>query len=367
MVTRRFEHVYNAEMSTIRISDYLLGPVLGTGTVGTIFAATHRSSGERFAIKRLHASVGSNALIRARFKLEMTILSRLRHPNIISCYGCGEDESGLYYVMEFIDSGTVRELLQSTGPLAWQVVVDITRQVCSALQYAHNHGVIHRDLKPGNLFLTRDGQVKLGDFGIARDLTGADLTDHGVTVGTHAYMSPEQITLEQPISGKTDLYALGCCMFEMLSGRTPFIGENFPRLFDQHLRAAPPHVQTLVTNVPHELDEIIDRMLAKDQEDRPHSARQVQGVMLQIGEQYALGTKSPHSSTLAQSDSPSAVSNEIDTPAAQVTELGRMLLARQLEAQWGTTRRDVSWTKLAALAGVLLVIAVLASLAKLNS
>ena len=120
----------------------------------------------------------------------MLILSKLNHPNIVAYYGDGKHDGQLFYVMELIHGGTLKEVLQRGGPLTWQETAECGRQIASALQHAHNHGIIHRDLKPGNVFFTEDGQMKLGDFGIARDLRSNDLTDAGLTVGTYAYMAP---------------------------------------------------------------------------------------------------------------------------------------------------------------------------------
>lgn len=334
-------------MPSTRLDEYQLGGVLGVGTVGTIYAATRKSpSGnphvDRVAIKKLHPAVSRDPLIRSRFRREMLVLERLQHPNIIAYFGGGEDNGQLYYIMELVDGGTVKELLESTGRMPWPVVVDLARQICSALQCAHNHGVIHRDLKPGNLFLTRDAHVKLGDFGIARDLHGSDLTADGLTVGTHAYMSPEQITGEQNISGKTDLYALGCCLFEFLAGRKPFLGDNFAQLFDQHLRAVPPSVIHFAGDCPPELDQVIAQLLSKKPEDRPFNARQVQGVMLQLGEQYGLA------------DSGDDVDPAADVGAAHVTALGRRILEKQIRARMGgNVRAEIGWGRLAVIAAVI--------------
>ena len=264
------------------LDDYELRDVLGVGTVGTIYLGVHRETGEQVAVKKLHARVSKDPLIRARFKREMTVLERVRHPNIVRYLGGGRDEDSLCYIMEVVDGGTVKELLESAGPLPTLSVIDLGIQVCSALQWAHNHGVIHRDLKPGNLFLTRTGALKLGDFGIARDLTRSDLTADGFTVGTHAYMSPEQITGDSSISGKTDLYALGCCLFEMLSGRKPFLGENYAQLFEQHLKQRPPSLIKMGVDCPPELDDLVTQLLAKDPDDRPFNARLVQATLLQL-------------------------------------------------------------------------------------
>ncbi len=335
-------------MPRLYLSDFELGTVLGVGTVGTIYDGRVRTDievspsaaqlvGQDLAIKVLHPNISSDELIRARFRREMLILERLQHPNIIGYFGGGSEDGHYFYVMQRVDGGTIKDLIVTSGHLSWPVVVDVARQVGSALQCAHNHGVIHRDLKPSNLFLTRDAQVKLGDFGIARDQHSADLTHQGLTVGTHAYMAPEQITGDTTISGKADLYALGCCMFEMLSGQKVFLGENFAQLFEQHLRMRPPRVSSRVPDVPPELDDIIDQCLAKLPEDRPFNARAVQGVMLTIGEKY--GLSKPPASTEASRSTAIGGSELLPRPpdvgAASVTGKGRELLAQQIQSRGG--------------------------------
>jgi eukaryotic-like serine/threonine-protein kinase len=336
-------------MPGLKLDNYQLGPVLGIGTVGTIYQATEKATGKVVAIKRLHPTVSRDPLIGARFRREMTILERLRHPNIIFYYGGGEDSDGnLFYIMELVEGGSVRDLIASSGALPWQVVVNCGRQICSALQCAHNHGVIHRDLKPGNLFLTRDGVLKLGDFGIARDVGASDLTAEGLTVGTHAYMAPEQITGDSSISGKADLYALGCCLYEMLTGRKPYMAETFPQLFEQHLRAQPPKASNIAPDCPPELDQVIIDLLAKKPEDRPFNARGVQGKMLQIAEKYNLQDSVPP---------PPSAGQKPDVSAGQVSDIGQRMLKRHIEARLGTGQaKEVSWAKMAVLMGFVLVL-----------
>ncbi|MCM2373271.1 serine/threonine protein kinase [Aporhodopirellula aestuarii] len=365
-------------MPHLHLSDFKLGSVLGVGTVGTIYDGSVRDDievsatakalvGKAIAIKKLHPAICSDELIQARFRREMLILERLQHPNIIGYHGGGSENGQLFYVMQRVDGGTIKDLLEATGRLVWPVVVDVSRQVSSALQCAHNHGVIHRDLKPGNLFLTRDAQVKLGDFGIARDQHSADLTDQGLTVGTHAYMAPEQIVGETSISGKVDLYALGCCMFEMLTGRKVFLGENFAQLFEQHLRSTPPRVSTLAGDVPPELDEVINACLAKRPDDRPFNARAVQGVMLEIGEKYGLGTSPEESAVgqLADEVYRGVTPKSFDVGAGNVTEKGRLLLEQQIQARIGGTPREAiaPWKIAVLLLGLVLVIGLAAILA----
>lgn len=344
-------------MPHLELADFELGAVLGVGTVGTIYdgkvrgdrevsPAASKLIGEELAIKKLHPAVSQDELIQARFRREMLILERLQHPNIIGYFGGGTDKGQLFYVMERVDGGTIKDLLEGTGALSWPAVVDVARQISSALQCAHNHSVIHRDLKPGNLFLTRDAQVKLGDFGIARDQHSADLTNQGLTVGTHAYMAPEQITGDANITGQVDLYALGCCLFEMLSGRKVFLGENFAQLFEQHLRSAPPRARSFVSDIPEELDEIIDRCLQKSPEERPFNARSVQGVMNEIGEKYGLNEVDGDSEVKELADRAyrgvkhSGDDRWADAAAQSATEKGRRLLEERIQSRIGGVPRD---------------------------
>lgn len=325
-------------MPVHRLSDYELGEILGVGTVGTIYLATEKESGRNVALKKLHFQVSQNPLIRARFKREMTILERLRHPNIVEYFGGGRDDEGqtLFYAMEVVRGGTVSDLLASGGPLHWPAVVEITRQVCSALQFAHNHGIVHRDVKPSNLFLTDDGVIKLGDFGIARDLTAGDLTTDGITVGTHAYMAPEQITGDRSVSGKVDLYALGCCMFEMLTARKVFLGDSYTQLFDQHLKTEPPPVRDFI-ECPESIEKVILELLEKSADDRPFNARQVQAVMLETART-------------------SSQENETQDPTDHVFRAGRDELVDRINRRLVPVTLEISKMRLGIVVAVVVVV-----------
>jgi serine/threonine protein kinase len=231
-------------------------------------------------------------------------------------------------------------------------VASIARQVSSALQHAHNNGIIHRDLKPGNLFLDVDGNIKLGDFSIARDVHSADLTETGLTVGTHAYMAPEQITGDSNISGKADLYSLGCVLFEILAGRKPFEGTNFAILFEQHLHKRAPKVDEFVNDCPAVLSRVIEQLLAKDPNDRPFNARSVQGLMTELlAEDFQGKTKS------ADADASG------DVGAATVIDPGMKLLARKLQLE---NAPPVSWRTMAYVGLVAVAIICIAAIAARN-
>ncbi|MDB4770973.1 serine/threonine protein kinase, partial [bacterium] len=215
-------------------------------------------------------------------------------------------------------------------------------------------GVIHRDLKPSNLFLTKTGEVKLGDFGIARDLDRSDLTASGMTVGTHAYMAPEQITGAQAVSGKADLYSLGCCMFEMLVGRTPFQGNNFAQLFEQHLHSDAPRVRDFVGSCPPELDAIVGRLLEKDPEERPFNARQVQALMLQL-----VANVDTNGSNVGKQ--PTEDARAEDVGAEDVVARGKDLLQQEIRQAAASTSFEVSWGRLVALVALVLAMIAFAS------
>ena len=202
-------------MNRQKLSDYEVGDLINVGTVGSVYRAIDKSTGAPVALKMLLANMSKDKLVVARFEREMLVLSRLSHPHIVNYFGGGNDNGQLFYAMELSETGTLKELLETTGALSWGEAASCCRQVASALQYAHNHGIVHRDLKPSNLFLSQDGTVKLGDFGTAHDAHATDLTTQGMVVGTHGYMSPEQIRGEQPITGQADLYALGCVAYEI--------------------------------------------------------------------------------------------------------------------------------------------------------
>ncbi len=265
-----------------RIGDWQPGEVLGVGTVGTVYRVVNVVTGQAAALKILLPQVSQDELISSRFAREIAILERLGHPNVVEFHASGKHDGRWYYVMEAVEGGTLKKLLARKGVLVWQDAVEIGWQVCSALQHLHNHGIIHRDLKPGNLFFSKAGKVKLGDFGIALDAAAADLTETGLTVGSYLYMSPEQIRGERTISPKTDLYALGCLLYEMLTGRPPFQGENFARIFDQHLKSTALPVRTFSPSCPPELSELVDALLSKDPHRRPFNARAVQGQLAEI-------------------------------------------------------------------------------------
>ena len=266
---------------------FKLGDQIGAGTVGVVYRATSPDLDHPVAVKLLSPTVSGDENIVDRFEREIVVMERLSHPHIVRNYGGGRLDGQLFYAMQLLENGSLKDRLRR-GPIPWEQAAAYGVQIASALQHAHNHGIVHRDLKPSNLFFDNEGNVVLGDFGIARDLHAqADITQQGITVGTFSYMSPEQITADARISGQADLYSLGCLLFEMLTGKPPFQGATFAQVWDQHMRTDPPSVRERQSEAgvratcPEWLDDLIRQLLAKRPHERPFNARAVEGVLLE--------------------------------------------------------------------------------------
>ena len=272
------------------IGPFLIEKRLGVGGMGVVYKATYTKNGADVALKVLPITLSANKHLVSRFDREMKILKKLKHPRIVQFYGGGEQDGQHFYAMEYIDGGTLGAMLKERGRLDWQQVIEYGTQICQALQHAHEHGIVHRDLKPVNLFLGKDGKLRLGDFGIARDSDATALTASGSTVGTHAYMAPEQITGKQPISNKTDLYALGCVLFEMLTGHPPFQAPAHMELMLKHINEAAPKVRAEVMDCPIFLEQVILQLLEKNPDKRPHDALMVEVALDEVVERVASQT-----------------------------------------------------------------------------
>lgn len=268
-------------MAPRTIGPFELERQIGVGGMGIVYSAIYPKNGKRVAVKVLSPGLISDPKLLKRFDREVEILKRLDHPNIVKYYGGGTASNQRFYAMEFLDNGSLQDALKKRGRLTWEQAIHVGRQVSGALEHAHNAGIIHRDLKPANLFLSKSGRLKLGDFGIARDTEATALTAAGKTVGTYAYMAPEQIQAGPAISRKTDLYALGCLLYEVLVGETPFQSENPMDMLLQHLKDDPYNVCEKVPDCPIWLDQLIEQLLAKNPDDRPYDAL---AVHTQLGE-----------------------------------------------------------------------------------
>jgi TolB-like protein/tetratricopeptide (TPR) repeat protein/tRNA A-37 threonylcarbamoyl transferase component Bud32 len=249
---------------------YTIGREIGRGGMASVFLAEDHKHERQVAIKfllpELSAAIGAE-----RFTREIKLVARLQHPHILPLYDSGEADGTLFFVMPYVEGESLRERLTRAGPLRLDETARIVRQIADALDYAHGRDVVHRDLKPENILLA-GGQALLADFGVARAaaLPGSNetLTSVGMTLGTPAYMSPEQAAGERTLDARSDVYALGCVCYEMLSGAPPFTGANAVAVISQHIVAAPPPLVAAHEPLPAGVGAAVDRALAKSPDDR---------------------------------------------------------------------------------------------------
>ncbi len=250
-------------MQIERLGPYQIVGKLGRGGMGTVFEGVNLETGEPAAIKLLSGALAEEEGFRGRFEAEIETLRKLNHPNIVKLFGFGEEDTRLFYAMELIDGNSLEEELGRGRRFDWREVVRIVIEICRALRHAHDRGVIHRDLKPGNLLLTASGQVKLSDFGIARLFGNTRLTNAGSVLGTAEYMAPEQAA-GKVIDQRTDLYSLGAVMYVLLARRPVFRGNSLGEVLYKQQFETPEPLRRYNDDVPEELQRIIMQLLEKD-------------------------------------------------------------------------------------------------------
>lgn len=243
---------------------------IGEGGMGVVYRARYVVNNREVAVKILPQDVTDKTAL-ARFERETEILKDLRHPNIVRSFGGVCEDKCRFYAMELVEGGSLEDVIQRRGRLPWEQVVEYALQMCAALECSHRHGIIHRDVKPGNFLISANGQLKLSDFGLASVQAQRKITQPGKTAGTFLYMAPEQIR-GADITPRTDLYALGCVLFEMLTGKPPFAADTPAATLDRHIRQAPPRVSEIALDCPAVLDRLVERLLEKDPTKRPQSA-----------------------------------------------------------------------------------------------
>jgi serine/threonine-protein kinase len=255
---------------------------LGSGAMGTVYRATLTLKGKKLPVALKVVSLGllGNESAMARFDRESAILQQLRHPHIVRLYGTGRFRGTPYIAMEFVDGEPLDRALARRGRLGWEEVLEYARQLCDALHHAHEKGIIHRDLKPSNLMITTDGRLKLTDFGIAKDTDVTALTAANNTIGTAAYMSPEQCRGSRDLTPRSDLYSLGVVMYELVTGKKPFYADNSMEMFLKHVNEAPVRPGKLVPDLPVWVDNLIMHLMEKSIDTRPLDAATV-GKMIQ--------------------------------------------------------------------------------------
>jgi len=261
------------DLKAALVERYTIERELGSGGMATVYLAQDLKHGRKVAIKVLRPELAATLGVE-RFVREIEIAAKLTHPHILPLFDSGQAQGFLYYVMPHVEGESLRERLEREAKLSVQEAVRITDQIASALTYAHERGVIHRDIKPENILLAGD-QAIVADFGIARALEvagGERLTGTGLAIGTPAYMSPEQALGSEDVDATTDVYALGCVVYEMVAGRPPFEGATPQALLAKHAVDTVPSLRRSDLAVPIFLDRAVERALAKDRRDRFPSA-----------------------------------------------------------------------------------------------
>ncbi|QIB44688.1 Stk1 family PASTA domain-containing Ser/Thr kinase [Streptomyces aureoverticillatus] len=256
---------------------YELGQVLGRGGMAEVYLAHDTRLGRTVAVKTLRVDLARDPSFQARFRREAQSAASLNHPAIVAVYDTGEDYvdniSIPYIVMEYVDGSTLRELLHSGRKLLPERAMEMTVGILQALEYSHRAQIVHRDIKPANVMLTRNGQVKVMDFGIARAMgeSGMTMTQTAAVIGTAQYLSPEQAKGEQ-VDARSDLYSTGCLLYELLTVRPPFVGDSPVAVAYQHVREEPQAPSVFDAEITPEMDAIVLKALTKDPDYRYQSA-----------------------------------------------------------------------------------------------
>jgi eukaryotic-like serine/threonine-protein kinase len=254
-------------MQPERLGPYKIIDKLGKGGMGTVYKAVNVETSEPAAVKLLSAALAQEEGFRDRFQSEIETLRKLNHPNIVRLFGFGEQDNQLFYGMELVEGDSLEAELTKGRRFDWREVVRIALEVCRALRHAHDRGVIHRDLKPGNLLLASDGRIKLSDFGIARLFGNTRLTSVGAIIGTAEYMAPEQAA-GRAVEPRTDLYSLGAVLYVLLARRSVFKGKTLGEVLQKQQFEKPEPLRRFNNDVPEELERIILQLLEKDPDRR---------------------------------------------------------------------------------------------------
>lgn len=284
---------------------YRLRRLVAQGGMAEVWEAVDDILGRRVAVKVLHSHLAADESFRERFRREAIAAARLAHPNVVATFDTGTDEGVTFIVMELVEGPTLRQILNETGPMAPARIVHVGAQVADALHYAHRAGIVHRDVKPANILVCPDGRVKVADFGIAKAVEESEpdrptpseaLTGTGSIIGTAQYLAPEQVD-GRDVDGRTDVYALGVVLYEMVCGRPPFTGDTDMAVALKHITTNPPAPRSVRAGVPRGLEETVLRAMAKAPEHRYQSADELRLALLSVdlraGEATAVVTAPP--------------------------------------------------------------------------
>ncbi|MGE3808236.1 MAG: WD40 repeat domain-containing serine/threonine protein kinase [Gemmataceae bacterium] len=276
------------------VRDYRVGRLIGKGGMGAVYEARHAFMERDVALKLLPPLLSADANFRARFQRETAVIAQLDHPNLVRAFDAGSQDGQLFLAMERLVGNDVAHLLEERGALPIADACEIVRQAALGLDHAHQRDIVHRDIKPGNLFLTRAGVVKVIDLGLARPHSASALTSALTVMGTPEYMAPEQWE-SAAVGPAADLYALGCTLFTLLTGSPPFAGSgsgSWVSVMDAHRQQQPPLLRDVRADVPPGLAELVQRLLAKSPAERPGSAAELARGLLPFTTGHGLGAVS---------------------------------------------------------------------------
>jgi serine/threonine-protein kinase len=250
-----------------RIGNFKIHSILGMGGMGVIYKATQEPLNRQVALKVLLPSTAHGEEATKRFELEAKAISMLQHQNIVSLYEFGRDGEYLYFAMQYVDGEDLGKKVARKKHMPYGEVIDIAKQICRGLRYAHEKNIAHRDIKPQNILLDKEGKVLISDFGIARIFSNTHITLTGVAVGTPEYMSPEQAEGKEP-DAQTDVYSLGIVLYEMVTHQPPFTGENAVAIAYKQVHELPVPPSVRRKDIPKRLELIILKALKKDKNER---------------------------------------------------------------------------------------------------
>jgi serine/threonine-protein kinase len=277
----------HAEMSSPRLlsNRYELGDTLGYGGMSEVHHGHDARLGREVAIKILRADLARDPQFQERFRREAQNAAALNHPAIVAVYDTGETQTEFgqlpYIVMEFVEGRTLRDIVKTEGPMSQKRAMEVMADVCAALDFSHRHGIVHRDVKPANVMITKNGAVKVMDFGIARAIHDgqAAMTQTAAVIGTAQYLSPEQARGEQ-VDARSDVYAAGCVLYELITGEPPFTGDSPVAVAYQHVREDPNPPSTVNPDVAPELDAVVLKALAKGPANRYQSSAEMRSDLV---------------------------------------------------------------------------------------
>jgi serine/threonine-protein kinase len=315
-----------------RLGKWVIFKELGHGGMGRVYLAQEELTGAQAALKVLAPELAMDAGFLQRFQREIESLSRLDHPNIVHFIEAGLENGRHYYAMEYVEGESLETIVLERGRMPWQEVLAVAAQMAPALRHVHDHGIIHRDIKPPNILRTPQGVIKLTDFGIAKVFASRHLTATGGVIGTAEYLSPEQAA-GKVVGKRSDLYCLGAVLYMLLTGRPPFQGSNHVDLLHKHRYGQFDRPARLVPEIPLELDELICQLLEKDPDNRPRDChvfgKQVETIRRKL-ERKGNRTESSQRDEVTKADNKlELVELDEPGPATLMSRLMRSELERQ--------------------------------------